>query len=143
MDKRVLVRLCLLLVIPCAAGAVRPDPPADVSGAWDMTVQAGGETAEVALVLRQEGERLTGTYRGRMGETGLSGTVRDDRIGFSVTLRFRDIAFTVSYAGTVEGDRMTGTADFGDGRSGRWTARRRPAAATNCARAWIRRTASV
>jgi hypothetical protein len=68
---------------------------------------------------------LTGTYKGRLGESKLTGTVREDNIRFSVSLRFRDLSFTVTYSGVVEDDRMQGKADFGNGKTGTWKARRR------------------
>lgn len=96
----------------------------DVSGAWDMTVESDTGAGDALVTFRQDGQDLTGTYKGRMGESALTGSIRDTSIQFSVTLRFRDITFTVTYRGKVEGDGMQGTADFGEGKSGTWRARR-------------------
>ncbi len=97
----------------------------DVTGTWDLSVDAGSSSGEAELLLKQEGQELSGIYKGRLGESRLSGTVRDGTIRFSVVLRFRDLSFTVVYSGRVEGDRMQGKVDFGDGSSGEWHARRR------------------
>ncbi len=121
-------RICLFAILCCpgANPVARPDPAAaDVTGIWDLRVDAGTSSGEAELSLKQDGQELTGTYRGRMGESRLTGTVRDSAIRFSVVLRFRDLSFTVVYSGRVEGDRMQGKVDFGDGRSGDWYARRR------------------
>lgn len=97
----------------------------DVTGTWDLSVDAGLSSGEAELLLKQEGQELSGIYNGRLGESRLTGTVRDGTIRFSVVLRFRDLSFTVVYSGRVENDRMQGKVDFGDGSSGEWRARRR------------------
>jgi hypothetical protein len=108
-----------LAFLPVSADA------ADVSGQWDLTVESGQGTATPVVVFRQDGERLAGTYRGRMGETALQGTIRGNNIQFTVKLKFRDQDFVVTYTGTVDGSAMKGTVRFGDSSSGSWTARRR------------------
>ncbi len=97
----------------------------DVSGTWDMAVESQQGTAHPTIVLKQSGEKITGTYRGRMGETSLEGTIRGDRIRFSVTLKFQDQPITITYSGTVQNDTMRGTAQFGDSGSGSWSASRK------------------
>jgi hypothetical protein len=97
----------------------------DVTGTWDVTVESESSAGDAVIVLKQEGQNLTGRYKGRMGESSLSGSVRGNSIRFSVNLRFRDMSFTVSYSGSVESDSMRGTVDFGDGKTGTWAARRR------------------
>jgi hypothetical protein len=109
-------------LLPASASA------ADVSGQWDLRVESRQGTATPVVVFRQDGERLAGTYRGRMGETALQGTIRGNNIQFTVKLKFRDQDFVVTYTGTVEGSAMKGTVRFGDSSSGSWTARRRSGA---------------
>jgi len=100
----------------------------DVSGPWDLTVQTQQGTASPAVNFKQDGERLAGTYRGRMGETALQGTLKGNNIQFTVRLKFRDQDFLVTYTGTVEGNAMKGTVQFGNSASGTWTARRKSGA---------------
>jgi hypothetical protein len=97
----------------------------NVSGAWDISLETQQGTATPTMVLRQEGEKLTGTYKGRLGESKLEGTVKGRSIRFSVSLKFRDQPMTVSYDGTVENDSMKGKATFGDRGTGSWTAKRK------------------
>jgi hypothetical protein len=100
----------------------------DVSGPWDLTVESRQGTATPVVIFKQDGERLAGTYRGRMGETPLQGTIRGNNIQFTVNLKFRDQDFVVTYTGTVDGSAMRGSVRFGDSSSGTWTARRRSGA---------------
>jgi hypothetical protein len=97
----------------------------DVTGAWDLHVEAPEGTATPTMDLVQEGEKITGTYAGQMGKARLEGTLQDDRIQFSLTLKFKDRSYPIAYSGTVKGNTMAGTAQFGDTGTGRWTAQRR------------------
>jgi len=103
---------------------------ADVTGTWLMTVEAPEGTAHPTILLKQEGERITGTYRGRMGESDLSGAIKGGEIRFSVTLRFQDVSYVVVYSGSVSDDSMKGTARFGDVGTGNWSAKRSKGAAS-------------
>jgi len=98
---------------------------ADVTGTWEMEVKSQEGTAHPTITLRQEGERITGTYQGKIGQSGLEGTVRGSDIGFAVNLKFQDVSYTVTYTGTVSGDQMEGTARFGDAATGKWSAKRK------------------
>jgi hypothetical protein len=98
---------------------------ADVSGTWTMTVEAPEGTAHPTITLKQDGEKVTGTYQGRMGESTLDGTIKGSEIRFSVTLKFQDVAYVITYVGTVSDDAMKGTARFGDAGTGSWSATRK------------------
>ncbi len=119
------VGLWLLLYAPTVgSGGVAED--ADVAGTWDMTVESPQGSGHSTVVLRQDGSRLTGTYRGRIGESALEGIIHEDQIRFSVTLKFKDQPITVTYTGSVDRQTMRGTAQFGDYASADWSARRKP-----------------
>src|SRR6266545_8314924 len=93
---------------------------ADVSGTWDLKVQTAERTATPTIILVQEGEKLTGTYRGRLGESKLEGTIKGAEITFAVNLKFQDQDLKIVYSGTVDNDSMKGTAQFGDRGTGEW-----------------------
>jgi hypothetical protein len=114
----------LLTVLGVPALPVVPEGT-DVTGTWDLTVETREGTAHPSITLKQEGEKITGTYQGRMGKSNLEGIVKGDDIRFAVTLKFQDVTYTVTYAGTIDGDTMKGTARFGDAGSGAWSAKRR------------------
>jgi hypothetical protein len=122
------ILLIIAIVVPSAMAArsfaaIRAAGE-DVTGTWNLTVETPGGTANPSVVLKQEGQKLSGTYKGRMGETNLAGTIEDKQIRFSVTLKFEDQSFVVTYTGTVDNDTMKGTVQFGDQGSGNWSARR-------------------
>jgi hypothetical protein len=97
----------------------------EVTGTWDLTVETQDAIASPSIALKQEGEKISGTYQGRMGKSNVEGTVKGDDIRFTLTLKFQDVVYTVTYTGTVGDDSMKGTVSFGDTRSGAWSAKRR------------------
>jgi hypothetical protein len=86
----------------------------NVSGNWKLTFETPNGAANPSLVLKQEGEKLTGTYKGRFGESPLEGTVKGKEIKFTVKVNAQGQEFKVEYAGAVEGDTMKGKVKFGD-----------------------------
>ena len=117
-----LVGTLLLLLVPAnmpAHGFL------DVTGAWDLTVQTKSGTAHPSILLKQDGEKITGTYQGRMGNSPLEGTIRGDDISFTVRLKFQETLIAVTYRGAVTGDTMKGTVQFGEGDSGSWSGTRK------------------
>ena len=118
-----LLPLLLVFAVPlCLPATSFAD---DVSGSWDLTVETRQGTDTPSVTLKQDGEKLSGTYHGRMGDTALQGTLRGNNIQFSVRLKFRDQYFVVTYTGTVDGASMKGTVQFGESSSGTWSARRK------------------
>lgn len=117
----------ILMLIPVLSATLLLARPgaADVTGTWEMEVKSQEGTAHPTITLRQEGERITGTYQGKIGESALEGTVRGFDIRFAVNLKFQDVSYTITYTGTVSGDHMEGTARFGDAGTGNWSARRK------------------
>jgi len=123
MKKQPAMTICLFILLRTAASAVVP--ATEVAGAWDLKVVTGGGTATPSIVLRQQGEKLTGTYKGRMGEVPLEGMIKDGEIRFSVTLKFQDREIAVRYSGKVEGETMSGNVQFQNSATGKWTAHRK------------------
>jgi hypothetical protein len=97
------------------AGLAFADIP-NVAGNWKMSLEGTGMSASYTLI--QNGNELSGTFRGPRGDGQLTGTVSDDKkVTFSVDMGGRSLEF----AGTVEGGTMEGFADTPMGRKN-WTA---------------------
>lgn len=77
----------------------------DVSGTYTWSMGGGGETT---LVLKQEGDKLTGTLTGgRGGEAQIeNGTVDGNKVKFTVTREWNDTKMVTEYNGTVDGDTI-------------------------------------
>ncbi len=111
--------LIALLAVPCVVCEDR-----NVTGRWALSVETPQGKADPLLDLRQDGEKLSGTYKGRLGEFPLEGSVKGNAIRFTVRLKFREQDFTAKYSGTIGSDTMEGTVQFGDSGTGKWSGRR-------------------
>jgi hypothetical protein len=92
----------------------------DLSGTWNAKVDLGDQTGTPTFVLKQDGEKLTGTYSGALGKAPINGTVK----GKDVTIDFEAAGVKVHYAGKLDSDekKMEGTVDYGGQASGTFTA---------------------
>jgi hypothetical protein len=114
--KRVPAILTMLIFLSAALFA------ADVTGTWNAKVDLGGQGGTPTFVLKQDGEKLTGTYSGALGEAAVHGTVKGNEIVFD----FEASGAAIHYAGKIdaEGKKMEGTVDYGGQASGTFTATR-------------------
>lgn len=122
-----LLRLAALVVIAMPLYAQDGQKPAaiDVTGKWESTVESPQGSLVSAATYKQEGETLTGTHVGQMGELVLKGTVKGDQIAYTITVDAGGQQLTITYSGKISGDTITGTADFGGMGSGNWTVKRK------------------
>jgi hypothetical protein len=104
-----------------------PAAAADVmSGTWAVEVDTGQGTGTPTFTLKQEGEKLSGQYRGLFGEAPVTGTIKGNTFEFSVNVTVEGNTVRVTYAGTVEKDAMKGTVKFGDIGQGTFKGTRKP-----------------
>jgi len=123
MKKTVLLSLALALIVTSAVllAAV------NVTGDWEMTAKMrNGNERKSVITFTQDGEKLTVKTTGRNGEeiTG-TGTVKGDDIEWSITRSGPQGEFTITYKGKVDGDKMSGTSQFGDRPGMEWSAVRK------------------
>lgn len=97
---------------------------AKVAGQWDLTVQTPNGPGTPTATFKQDGETLTGTYKGRFGESPLKGTIKGNEITFSATISPQGQDIQIVYSGTVEGDSMKGNVKFGDMAEGTFTGKK-------------------
>lgn len=114
--KKLSLNLATVLLLSLAAYA------ANISGTWNATVDLGTQGGSPTFVLKQDGEKLTGTYSGALGEAPLTGTVKGDKVTFD----FDAQGAAVHYEGTLnaDGTEMKGTCDYGGQASGTFTAKK-------------------
>lgn len=100
-----------------AAASSMSSAKVDVTGAWDVEVVTEQGAGNPAFTFKQDGEKLTGTYKGLLGEAALAGTVKGDKIEFSFKVSGQ-VEGTVTYTGTTDGKTMKGKlslAGLGEG----------------------------
>ena len=106
------------------AAPATPGPVGSITGTWNGTVETSQGTGSPVFTFKQEGEKLTGTYKGQLGEAPLTGTLKGNDISFSFKLNFQGEEFTITYTGKVEGNNMKGKAMLGQLGEANWTAKK-------------------
>jgi hypothetical protein len=93
---------------------------ADLTGTWSADVQTNAGSGTTTFVLKQDGDKLTGTYSDPYGDSAVTGTVK----GSDVTLQFNEQGVNATYAGKVNstGTKIEGSCDYGGQASGTFTA---------------------
>lgn len=107
-----------------ASTAVVPASQANnVTGTWAFTVETSQGSGSPTFIFKQEGEKLTGQYKGAFGEAPVTGTVVGSKIDFSFKASGQ-VEGTITYTGTIDGNTMKGTAKFAELGDATWTAKK-------------------
>jgi hypothetical protein len=106
--------------------APAPSTPSSPSltGTYNVTVELPNMTANPTLVLKQDGEKLTGEYvSAQYGKFPLAGTIKGADVSFSFAMNVEGNGLNVTYTGTVDKDgAIKGSVAYGDMMSGTFTA---------------------
>jgi hypothetical protein len=130
--NRVRVFAIVLITALALAGSAfaqeKPKDPTkiDVSGTWDTSIETPQGARTMTSTFKQDGEKLSGTQAGEMGETPLQGTIKGADVAFAIVIDMQGQQLTISYAGKVDGETMSGTVEIGSFGSSTWTAKRQP-----------------
>lgn len=118
--KRLMNRLGILAVLMLGASmaAAAQTTAANVAGTWTFKVSGDAGSADQTIVIKQDGSKITGTFKGPRQSGTIDGAVDGNNIKFHVTARAG-----IDYTGTIDGDSMKGTL-AARGKSGDWTASR-------------------
>jgi hypothetical protein len=98
----------------------------NAAGIWKWTLS--GQVGETVLKLKQDGEKLTGTYTNQFGKAEITdGSLKDGDISFRVKREFNGQPFIIKYSGKLSSDKITGKCEFelnGELRTLEWEAKR-------------------
>ncbi|MCF7764690.1 MAG: hypothetical protein K9N62_13550 [Verrucomicrobia bacterium] len=90
----------------------------DVSGTWAWSTEGrNGDTWESSLILKQEGSKITGTYKARGNESPIQeAKLNGKELTFHTTRETPNGSFTAHYKADVDSDSLQGTIamKFGD-----------------------------
>jgi hypothetical protein len=117
--------------VPHKEGA--PGPPAggapgtNITGVWNFTVETPNGPGTPVFTLKQEGENVTGSYKGQLGEAPVTGTVKGGDVKIFIKVNAQGQELEITYTGKIDGkDSMSGKASFGGLGEGTWTAKKKP-----------------
>ena len=115
-------RAHLALVIALAlSGAAAPAAAQTVAGIWRLDVTLDAGSGQATFNLQVEGNTITGTYGGVLGEQAVTGTIEGNiaRFGFE-----SPDAGEIRFDGIIEGNTMEGTCEYGALGAGTFTGTR-------------------
>jgi hypothetical protein len=126
MLKQLTITACFLALATLSFPALAAE---DATGTWKWSSTFNNNTVESTMKLKQEGEKLTGTYIGRNNtESPIEdGMIKGDAVSFKIVREFNGNKFTMKYSGTLSGDIIKGKSEFdrdGQAQSRDWEAKR-------------------
>jgi len=119
--KNLLTALIAALILTGTAYA----QTTDAAGTWDVNLTTPSGPMTVALTLKRDGEKLSGTIAGPQGEVAVQGTQKEKAVNVNFTVQTPNGPFAIAMAGNQDGDAIAGTIDFGGQGQSEWTAKRR------------------
>jgi hypothetical protein len=113
--------LLILIVLSSASMAQEPpaeQPPDNVAGNWTIYAKyvSNGKSSTKYVEIKQNGNQLTGHFKGPNQSGGLEGTINVHHIVFRTKTRN-----VLTFRGKVEGNKMSGEYGF-HGEYGEWEA---------------------
>lgn len=93
----------------------------NVSGTWNMSVETDMGSGTPTFVLKQEGEKITGTYTGQLGDSPVTGTIK----GSTIHLEFSIQGNLITYDGTASSTEMQGKVKLAEMASGTFTGKKK------------------
>jgi hypothetical protein len=107
--KRVAAVVCVLAVAGLAGAEDRPNP----TGTWKYTADVNGQSIDVAIKLKLEGDKLTGTVSALDMESKIEdGKYKDGEVSFRVNREMNGNKFTIKYTGQIKGDTFKGKREL-------------------------------
>jgi len=107
--KRLTAVLCLLALAGLAGADDKPNP----TGTWKYTADVGGQSIDVTIKLKLDGDKLTGTVSAGDNESKIEDAkYKDGEASFKVAFDFNGTKVSIKYKGTVKGDTFKGKRDI-------------------------------
>jgi len=113
-----------MAILAATIGAPLVSAQTNVTGTWNLAVETDAGSGNPTFTFKQEGEALTGTYKGTFGEASLKGTVKGNQIVFSFKTSGQDQELEIEYSGTVDGTTMKGKVKLGGLGEGTFTGKK-------------------
>jgi hypothetical protein len=119
-------KLLIVVLAIAASAALVTAQKIDLTGEWAFEVQTDQGSGSPTIVFKQDGDKLTGKYKGQLGDNDITGTVSGKALKFSFSGNMQGTEFTVTYEGTVESnDAVSGKVDLAGMATGTFTGKRK------------------
>jgi hypothetical protein len=106
-------RMATLICVLTQAGMVRAEDKPNPTGTWKYTAEVNGQSIEVTIKLKLEGDKLTGTVSVLDMESNIEdGKYQDREVSFKVNREMNGNKFTIKYKGKIKGDTFKGKREL-------------------------------
>jgi subtilisin-like proprotein convertase family protein len=127
-----------LVMMCCALAIAAPALAQDATGRWDLTVIRPDGQNQAILVLKKDGEKLSGTVGRPQGDSfPVSGSQKGPDVIVAFSVPTQNGTINVTLRGRQDGDVMKGSADLGDRGQAEWNAARASSTSSPAASATI------
>lgn len=116
--KQLVTIFAFLLLVGLSAQA--QDSP-NVTGTWTMNVVTDAGSGTPTFNLKQEGDKISGTYTGQLGEAPVTGTIK----GNVIHLEFSVQGNLLTYDGKATSTEMEGKVNLAEMASGTFTGKKK------------------
>jgi hypothetical protein len=107
--KRVAAVVCVLALAGLAGAEEKPNP----TGTWKYTADVNGQSIEVTIKLKLDGDKLTGTVSAGDNEIKIEdATYKGGEASFKITREANGNKFAIKYKGTFKGDTFKGKREM-------------------------------
>jgi hypothetical protein len=101
----------------------------DLTGTWALQVLTDAGTRTPTVVLKQEGEKLSGRYKSQLGEALVTGKVTGRNFSFEVTLPIEGTPTRITYLGAAGEAGVSGQVTLGGAEVGTFTGKKQESGA--------------
>lgn len=111
--------VALVLLVPASAAQAQNA----ALGTWDVTTSSPQGDTQSVVEIRDDGGTLVAVGKSERGERPYdSVAVEGSQITLVVTISFSGTPMVITYTGRIDGNAMSGSADFGGMATGTWSA---------------------
>jgi len=112
MSRLFSILLAFGLVCTAALGA-----QGTVAGSWDLSINGPEGPITAGAVLKQDGDKVSGTISSPQGETQVAGTMTGKTMALQFTVATQQGNLDIKVTAEVNGAEMKGMMDFGAGQA--------------------------
>jgi hypothetical protein len=88
-----------------------------VAGTWELAINGPEGPITAGAVLKQDGDKVTGTLSSPQGETQVAGTITGKTLAVAFTVTTPQGNIDIKVTAEVNGSEMKGMMDFGAGQA--------------------------
>ena len=87
----------------------------DVAGNWELNINGPQGPITATATLKQDGDKVTGTFSGPQGDVETSGTLKGSTLSLAFSVNTPQGSLSITMNGEVDGPSIKGVLDFGMG----------------------------